>query len=258
MDAITYRAYSGEHELPHIISLVQSELSEPYVVYTYRYFLHQWPHLSFLAYAQGAPHPVGVIVCKQSPHRERHIRGYIAMLSVDKGYRKRGIASALVRHSIGVMRSSGAQEIALETEFDNVPALALYTSLGFLPEKRLHRFYLNGKDAFRLVLPLSGTEGPGAAAVVPRDKHRPSALLSPRPPGALDDDDDDDDEEESTTPGEGAESTFPSPPSSADEGDRAEDTAKLVRLRRRVAALRACRMITVWPAEDDEDRVSGR
>lgn len=42
MDTITYRAYSGEHELPHIISLVQSELSEPYVVYTYRYFLHQW------------------------------------------------------------------------------------------------------------------------------------------------------------------------------------------------------------------------
>jgi hypothetical protein len=42
MDSITYRAYSGEHELPHIISLVQGELSEPYVVYTYRYFLHQW------------------------------------------------------------------------------------------------------------------------------------------------------------------------------------------------------------------------
>jgi peptide alpha-N-acetyltransferase len=42
MDTITYRPYSGEHELPHIISLVQGELSEPYVVYTYRYFLHQW------------------------------------------------------------------------------------------------------------------------------------------------------------------------------------------------------------------------
>jgi peptide alpha-N-acetyltransferase len=42
MDSITYRAYSGEHELNHIISLVQGELSEPYVVYTYRYFLHQW------------------------------------------------------------------------------------------------------------------------------------------------------------------------------------------------------------------------
>ena len=50
MDAITYRAYSGEHELPYIISLVQGELSEPYVVYTYRYFLHQWSVPPFLAY----------------------------------------------------------------------------------------------------------------------------------------------------------------------------------------------------------------
>ena len=40
----------------------------------------------------------------------------------------------------------------LETEFDNAAALALYESLGFVREKRLFRFYLNGKDAFRLVL----------------------------------------------------------------------------------------------------------
>ena len=40
----------------------------------------------------------------------------------------------------------------LETEFDNVAALSLYESLGFIREKRLYRFYLNGKDAFRLVL----------------------------------------------------------------------------------------------------------
>ena len=45
--------------------------------------------------------------------------------------------------------------------------------------------------------------------------------------------------------------------SNASDDDYAEDTAKLVRLRRRVAALRGCRMIAVWPADDD-DRVSGR
>jgi hypothetical protein len=50
MDTITYRAYSGEHELPYIISLVQGELSEPYVVYTYRYFLHQWSVCPVLPY----------------------------------------------------------------------------------------------------------------------------------------------------------------------------------------------------------------
>ena len=39
----------------------------------------------------------------------------------------------------------------LETEYDNYAALSLYESLGFIREKRLYRFYLNGKDAFRLI-----------------------------------------------------------------------------------------------------------
>jgi hypothetical protein len=37
---------------------------------------------------------------------------------------------------------------------DNTAALGLYSSLGFIREKRLFRFYMNGKDAFRLVLPV--------------------------------------------------------------------------------------------------------
>ncbi|KAF9447483.1 acyl-CoA N-acyltransferase [Macrolepiota fuliginosa MF-IS2] len=150
---IIYRQYTGESDLPHIMALVQNELSEPYVIYTFRYFLHQWPHLSFLAYPSDPLNsdPIGVIVCKQSTHRNRSNRGYIAMLSVDKNWRKRGIASALVRNSIEAMKEDGVEEIVLETEFDNYAALSLYESLGFIREKRLYRFYLNGKDAFRLV-----------------------------------------------------------------------------------------------------------
>ncbi|KAF9264635.1 acyl-CoA N-acyltransferase [Marasmius fiardii PR-910] len=156
MSEIMYRQYIGESDLPHVMALVQSELSEPYVIYTFRYFLHQWPHLSFLAYP-GDPSksdPVGVIVCKQSIHRDRVNRGYIAMLSVSKEYRKRGIASTLVRNSIEAMKEDGVEEVVLETEYDNFAALSLYESLGFIREKRLFRFYLNGKDAFRLALPI--------------------------------------------------------------------------------------------------------
>ncbi|KAI0370881.1 acyl-CoA N-acyltransferase [Pilatotrama ljubarskyi] len=152
MDAIIYRQYSGESELPHIMALVQHELSEPYVIYTYRYFLQQWPHLAFLAYPSHSSDPVGVVVCKQSMHRDRTNRGYIAMLSVHKNWRKRGIASTLVRRTIEVMKKHGVEEVVLETEYDNSAALSLYESLGFIREKRLYRFYLNGKDAFRLVL----------------------------------------------------------------------------------------------------------
>lgn len=74
------------------------------------------------------------------------------MLSVNRAWRKRGIATALVQRAIGVMIDEGAQEVVLETEFDNLAAISLYESLGFIREKRLYRFYLNGKDAFRLIL----------------------------------------------------------------------------------------------------------
>jgi hypothetical protein len=40
--AVVYRPYPGEAALAPIAALVEGELSEPYVVYTYRYFLHQW------------------------------------------------------------------------------------------------------------------------------------------------------------------------------------------------------------------------
>jgi N-alpha-acetyltransferase 30 len=121
-----------------------------------------------------------------------------------------------------------------------VPAIALYTSLGFVPEKRLHRFYLNGKDAFRLVLPLSGAGAKDVAAIPA--KHLSPSSSSSSSHGREDDDDEVYHEAEPGSEGE----------------DSAEDTAKFMQLRRRVAALRACRMITVWPSEDDEDRVSGR
>ena len=55
--------------------------------------------------------------------------------------------------------------MVLETEYDNAAALSLYESLGFMREKRLYRFYLNGKDAFRLVLvvtPISSSDDESA------------------------------------------------------------------------------------------------
>lgn len=57
------------------------------------------PHLAFLAYSPQSSSPVGVIVCKQSTHRNSYNRGYIAMLSVDKAFRKRGIGEYMKSRS---------------------------------------------------------------------------------------------------------------------------------------------------------------
>jgi peptide alpha-N-acetyltransferase len=95
---------------------------------------------------------VGAIVCKLDIHRKVIKRGYIAMLAVDVKYRKRKIGSNLVRRAIQAMVKDDADEVVLETEITNRPALRLYENLGFVRDKRLFRYYLNGVDALRLKL----------------------------------------------------------------------------------------------------------
>ncbi|XP_023549721.1 N-alpha-acetyltransferase MAK3-like [Cucurbita pepo subsp. pepo] len=146
---IEYVSYGGEHHLPLIMNLVDQELSEPYSIFTYRYFVYLWPQLSFLAFHRGKC--VGTVVCKMGEHRGA-FRGYIAMLVVIKPYRGKGIATELVTRSIKAMMESGCDEVTLEAEVTNKGALALYGRLGFIRAKRLFHYYLNGVDAFRLKL----------------------------------------------------------------------------------------------------------
>ena len=103
---------------------------------------------------------IGVVVCKLDDHLPRSrtsprtLRGYIAMLAVAKAHRGKGIATALVLQAIEAMQRAGAHEIALEAEESNGSAIRLYQRLGFLRSKKLHRYYLNGSSAYRLILPL--------------------------------------------------------------------------------------------------------
>lgn len=46
--SIEYICYKNETQMPDIMRLIQKDLSEPYSIYTYRYFIHNWPQLCFL------------------------------------------------------------------------------------------------------------------------------------------------------------------------------------------------------------------
>ncbi|KAH9819767.1 N-alpha-acetyltransferase 30-like [Teratosphaeria destructans] len=151
---LRYVPYGKEKEspyLPAIRQLISKDLSEPYSIYVYRYFLYQWGDLCFMA-LDDENSLIGVIVCKLEPHRGGPMRGYIAMLATKSEYRGRGIATKLVRMAVDAMIEQDADEVALETEVDNIPSLRIYENLGFLRTKRLHRYYLNGNTAFRLIL----------------------------------------------------------------------------------------------------------
>ncbi|KAJ7345399.1 hypothetical protein JRQ81_001349 [Phrynocephalus forsythii] len=147
---IRYVRYESELQMPDIMRLITKDLSEPYSIYTYRYFIHNWPQLCFLAMV-GAE-CVGAIVCKLDMHKKMFRRGYIAMLAVDSKYRRKGIGTNLVKKAIYAMVEGDCDEVVLETEITNKSALKLYENLGFVRDKRLFRYYLNGVDALRLKL----------------------------------------------------------------------------------------------------------
>lgn len=154
---ITYKQFQIENdeEFQVIKKLIDQDLSEPYSIYVYRYFLNQWPDLTFLAISVDNQELIGCIVCKVELHKNVKLRGYIAMLAVEKKYRGHGIAKKLIRLAIDKMINMKCDEIMLEAECDNTVALHLYENIGFIRLKRLFRYYLNQGDAFRLILPLN-------------------------------------------------------------------------------------------------------
>jgi peptide alpha-N-acetyltransferase len=89
---VHYEVYKSEAQLPLIERLMEADLSEPYCVFTYRYFVNQWPALCYLAFV--GDECVGAIVGRLDWHRKSETyRGYIAMLCVDKAFRGRGIGT---------------------------------------------------------------------------------------------------------------------------------------------------------------------
>ncbi|CAD7922734.1 unnamed protein product [Amoebophrya sp. A25] len=212
--------YRGEDDLRDLIPLIECDLSEPYSIFTYRYFVNQWPELFFVAVTlsdagkkamqrldskekHDASEPVldaatknikeedstdlsgdlaaiekenmnpllsyddkvanilacrshtvvvGGIISKLEAHKSSYfpaMRGYIAMLAVDKEFRRRGLGRRIVQVVLTRMEELGGHECVLETELVNDKARRLYESLGFIKTKRLESYYLNGLDAFR-------------------------------------------------------------------------------------------------------------
>ncbi|WP_422748930.1 GNAT family N-acetyltransferase [Micromonospora sp. WMMD1219] len=54
-------------------------------------------------------------------------------LYVAPHHRRSGVANALLQHVIRNARAAGAHRVSLQTETDNIPALTLYTEIGFQP-----------------------------------------------------------------------------------------------------------------------------
>ena len=153
-DNFIYKTYPGEEMIEPIMDIISRYLSEPYPIYTYRYFLNLWPDCTICCYDKKNNNKfIGVIVGNCENKKNNKKQGYIAMLAVEIEYRKKGIGKKLVLNLLKILKDVyDVNEYSIETEVDNYAALYLYESLGFIRTKMFINYYLNGNNAYKLKL----------------------------------------------------------------------------------------------------------
>ena len=64
-------------------------------------------------------------------------RGWLHKVAVLPQYQRRGIATELIRHAIGALKSLGCTKVNLQIRLTNTDVRAFYEALGFDVEERL-------------------------------------------------------------------------------------------------------------------------
>jgi ribosomal-protein-alanine N-acetyltransferase len=74
-------------------------------------------------------------------------------LAVNPTYRRQGVARALLQEGIRKLREAGAHRVFLEVRASNLPAIGLYTSVGFILHSTRQSYYQNPvEDALVMAL----------------------------------------------------------------------------------------------------------
>jgi ribosomal-protein-alanine N-acetyltransferase len=85
-------------------------------------------------------------VVAQLPPSVAELVAELESIAVAASARRSGIGRALCLAALDWCRTQGAISVLLEVRASSAPAIALYTSLGFLPAARRPRYYANPDD----------------------------------------------------------------------------------------------------------------
>ncbi|MEU6878644.1 GNAT family N-acetyltransferase [Streptomyces sp. NPDC046712] len=92
-------------------------------------FLAAPGHLMLIAYAEDG-FPAGLVSGIEMLHPDKGVEMCLYELSVDEGYRRRGIGRALTEALVAEARERGCYDVWVGVDTDNGPALATYRSTG--------------------------------------------------------------------------------------------------------------------------------
>lgn len=144
---VTLRPFVAS-DLPAVLEIEQVSFPSPWKP---EFFLNELRNpYARLMVAERASRVVGYF-CRWLVADEVHILD----IAVHPDRRCCGVGKVLLKELLDEARGCGACSASLEVRVSNLPAIALYHSLGFSPVSTRRRYYENGEDALLMVCSLS-------------------------------------------------------------------------------------------------------
>jgi len=142
-----------EEDLLAVMNINRICLPENYSYGFFETILHSYPKSFLVAEVEGRI--AGYIMCRIERILSKFQRfritkaGHVISIAVLPEYRRLGIASALLKNAMKILREVyDCSEVFLEVRVSNTPAINLYEKLGFMKVDRIKRYYIDGEDAY--------------------------------------------------------------------------------------------------------------
>ncbi len=81
-------------------------------------------------------------------------KGHLISIAILEEFRRKGIASALLKETIEYLKKKKIDELYLEVRVTNEPAINLYKKFNFVITNRIPSYYSDGEDAYTMTVKL--------------------------------------------------------------------------------------------------------
>jgi mycothiol synthase len=125
-DGVAIRPYAAGCDHRRVPEVFAAAFGEPPWPDDWDRFPEFDPRGVFVAEALATDEAIGFVICFR-----RAGFGYVSVLAVVPGWRRRGVARALLGSAVGYLRSLGLVEVEVDAFTDAGPAVGLYRDFGF-------------------------------------------------------------------------------------------------------------------------------
>ena len=143
-------------DLEGVIDVNEQELPEDYPYFFYKSILDNYPE-SFLVACNSNQEIIGYIMWRveRTPaitSLKLKNNGHLVSIAVSKKYKRLGVATTLMSHSMKKIKKYKVDEFVLEVRISNYEAISLYKIFNFQTHTIKEKYYRDGENAYYMTL----------------------------------------------------------------------------------------------------------